>query len=131
MSPTGTFQLLCRLCRRRHNLHKQANVLAALPKSAHPAAIAAMREIYDAEDIDKAQIAITAFDFDYGAKYPKAVAEIVDDVEALLELYKYSSGALDSPVHHEPDRPSAPYVCEPRSPKAPAHGQPQSPWRKS
>ncbi|BCQ08882.1 hypothetical protein JMUB5695_02321 [Mycobacterium heckeshornense] len=28
--------------------HKQANVLAALPKSAHPGAIAAMREIYNA-----------------------------------------------------------------------------------
>jgi putative transposase len=50
--------------------HKQANVVAALPKSAHPGAVAAMREIYNAEDIDKAQIAIQAFEIDYGAKYP-------------------------------------------------------------
>ena len=35
--------------------HKHANVLAALPKSAHPGALAAMREIYNAEDIDKAK----------------------------------------------------------------------------
>jgi len=69
--------------------HKQANVLAALPKSAHPGALAAMRDIYNAEDIDKAQIAIKAFGIDYGAKYPKAVAKIVDDADVLLEFYKY------------------------------------------
>jgi hypothetical protein len=43
-------------------------VLAALPKSAQPDAVAAMREIYNAEDIDKAQIAIKAFEIDYGTK---------------------------------------------------------------
>jgi putative transposase len=69
--------------------HKQANVLAALPKSSHPGAIAAMREMYSAEDIDKAQVAIKAFEIDYGAKYPKAVAKIVDDADVLLEFYKY------------------------------------------
>ena len=69
--------------------HKQANVLAGLPKSAHPGAISAMREIYNAEDIDKAQAAINAFEVDYGAKYPKAVAKIVDDADVLLEFYKY------------------------------------------
>jgi transposase-like protein len=69
--------------------HKQANVLAALPKSAHPAAIAAMKEIYNAEDIDKAQVAVKAFEIDFGAKYPKAVAKIVDDLDTLLEFYRY------------------------------------------
>lgn len=69
--------------------HKQANVLAALPKSAHPGALAAMREIYNAEDIDHAQVAIKAFEVDYGAKYPKAVAKIVDDADVLLEFYRY------------------------------------------
>jgi putative transposase len=68
--------------------HKQANVLAALPKSAHPGAIAAMREIYNAEDIDKAQVAAKAVELDYGAKYPKAVAKITDDLDTLLEFYK-------------------------------------------
>lgn len=51
--------------------HKQANVLAGLPKSAHPAALAAIKEIYNAEDIDKAHLAIKALEVDYGAKYPK------------------------------------------------------------
>jgi putative transposase len=69
--------------------HKQANVLAALPKSAHPGALATMKEIYNAEDIDKAQVAIKAFELDYGAKYPKAVAKITDDMDVLLEFYKY------------------------------------------
>jgi putative transposase len=69
--------------------HKQANVLAALPKSAHPGAIAAMREIFNAEDIDRAQVAIKAFEVDYAAKYPKAVAKIVDDADVLLEFYRY------------------------------------------
>jgi transposase-like protein len=48
-----------------------------------------MKEIYNAEDIDKAQLAIKAFEIDYGAKYPKAVAKIVDDAEVLLEFYRY------------------------------------------
>jgi putative transposase len=69
--------------------HKQSNVLAALPKSAHPGALAALKDIYNTEDIDKAQVAIKAFEIDYGAKYPKAVAKIVDDADALLEFYKY------------------------------------------
>lgn len=69
--------------------HKQANVLAALPKSAHPGALAAMKDIYNAEDIDKAQLAIAAFARDYGAKYPKAVAKITDDADVLLEYYRY------------------------------------------
>ncbi|WP_280189423.1 MULTISPECIES: IS256 family transposase [Nocardia] len=69
--------------------HKSANILAALPKSAHPGAIAAMKDIYNAEDIDKAQLAVKAFETDYGKKYPKAVAKIVDDLDVLLEFYKY------------------------------------------
>jgi putative transposase len=69
--------------------HKQANILAALPKSAHPGALAAIKDIYNAEDIDKAQVAIKAFEIDYGAKYPKAVAKITGDTDVLLEFYKY------------------------------------------
>ncbi|MBV8350550.1 MAG: IS256 family transposase [Mycolicibacterium sp.] len=69
--------------------HKQANVLAALPTSAHPGALAAMREIFNADDIDRAQVAIKAFEVDYAAKYPKAVAKIVEDADVLLEFYRY------------------------------------------
>ena len=44
---------------------------------------------YNAEDADKARAAITAFERDYGAKFPKAVAKIVDDADVLLEFYHY------------------------------------------
>ena len=84
--------------------HKQANVLAALPKSAHPGALAALKEIYNAEDIDKARVAIKAFEIDYGAKYPKAVAKIVADADVLLEFYRYPAEHWIAPAHHQPDR---------------------------
>lgn len=48
-----------------------------------------MKEIYNAEDADKARAAITAFERDYGAKFPKAAAKIVDDADVLLEFYHY------------------------------------------
>ncbi len=69
--------------------HKSANVLAALPKSAHPGAIAAMKDIYMAEDIDRARPPAKAFEIDYGAKYPKAVAKITGDLDVLLEFFEY------------------------------------------
>ena len=59
-----------------------------------------MQEIYNAED-DRAmpQVAIKAFELDYGAKYPKAVAKIVDDIDVLLEFYsiRLSIGCICGP----------------------------------
>jgi len=69
--------------------HRMANVFACLPKSAHPGAKAALAEIYNAEDREHAVKAITAFEADYGAKWPKAVAKITDDLDVLLEFYNY------------------------------------------
>ena len=43
--------------------------------------------IYNAEAADKARAAFTAFERDYGAKFPKAAAKIVDDADVLLEFY--------------------------------------------
>jgi hypothetical protein len=64
-------------------------VLAALPKSAHPGAKAALAEIYNAEDRDHALKAIKAFEDLYGAKWTKAVAKITDHVDVLLAFYDY------------------------------------------
>jgi transposase-like protein len=69
--------------------HKIANVLAALPKSAHPGAKKALADIWNAEDRRHALDAVTAFDATYGAKFPKAVAKITDDVDVLLTFYDY------------------------------------------
>jgi transposase-like protein len=68
--------------------HKSANVLAALPKSAHPGA-KALAKMWGAEDKDHARAAVKAFDALYGAKFPKAVAKITDDVDELLAFYDY------------------------------------------
>jgi putative transposase len=69
--------------------HVSSNVLAALPKSAHPGAKAALAEIYNAEDRDHALNAVKAFEADYGAKWPKAVAKITERVDVLLAFYDY------------------------------------------
>ena len=70
-------------------VHKVANVLNALPKSAQPTARRMLAEIRDAEDRDHAVKAINAFAAEFGAKWPKAVAKIVDDVEPLLAFYDF------------------------------------------
>jgi transposase-like protein len=72
--------------------HKTANVLAALPKSAHPAAKKALAEIWGAEDKDRALAAVKAFEAAYGAKFPKAVAKITDGLDELLAFYGYPAG---------------------------------------
>ena len=69
--------------------HKISNVLAALPKSAHPGAKKVLSEIWNAEDKRHADDAVKAFQAAYGAKFPKAVAKITDDVEQLLAFYDY------------------------------------------
>ncbi|MBX6169740.1 MAG: IS256 family transposase [Thermobispora bispora] len=69
--------------------HKIANVLGALPKSAQSGAKKALAEIWNAEDKDHALAAVTAFQAAYGAKYPKAVAKVVDDVDELLAFYDF------------------------------------------
>ena len=70
-------------------VHKVANVLAALPKSAHRTARRMLAEIRDAEDRDRALRAVHAFAHHFGGKWPKAVAKIVDDIEALLAFYDF------------------------------------------
>ncbi|WP_187280883.1 transposase, partial [Microbispora sp. CSR-4] len=70
-------------------LHKTANVLDCLPKSAQPAAKAAIADIYNAEDKDQANKAIRTFERQYGAKFPKAVKKIVDDADVLLAFFDY------------------------------------------
>jgi putative transposase len=69
--------------------HKIGNVLSALPKSAQPGAKKALAEIYSAEDKEHARAAAKAFAAEYGAKWPKAVAKITDDLDVLLAFYDF------------------------------------------
>jgi len=70
-------------------VHKCANVLSALPKSVHPSARRALAEIRDAEDRSHAEAAIKSFANEFGAKWPKAVAKIVDDAEVLCTFFDF------------------------------------------
>lgn len=69
--------------------HKMANVLNCLPKSAQPDAKVALAEIYNAQDREHALKAVKMLEADYGAKWPKAVAKITDDLDVLLAFYDY------------------------------------------
>jgi transposase-like protein len=70
-------------------VHKTSNVLDSMPKSVHPRAKAAIREITEAEDKSYAEAAIEAFADEFGVKWPRAVSKIVEDKEALLSFYDY------------------------------------------
>ena len=70
-------------------VHKVANVLNALPKSAQPTARRMLAEIRDAEDRQHAEVAIDAFAGEFAVRWPKAVAKIVDDAEPLLAFYDF------------------------------------------
>jgi transposase-like protein len=70
-------------------VHKTANVLDALPKSAQPAAKNALAEIYNAEDKEQAAKAVQVFARQYGAKFPKAVEKVTKDEDVLLAFYDY------------------------------------------
>lgn len=70
-------------------VHKTANVFDAMPKSAQPGAKKAVQDIYNAEDKQHAQAAITTFAQLYGAKFPKAVKRITDDDAELLAFFDF------------------------------------------
>ena len=70
-------------------VHKVANVLGCLPKSVQAGARKALAEVRDAADRGHAEQAIQAFAHDYGVKWPKAVAKVVDDAEELLCFFDF------------------------------------------
>ena len=70
-------------------VHKVANVLDALPKSAQPTAKKMLAEIRDAEDRDHAVAAAQRFDAEFQARWPKAADKICDDLDRLLTFYDF------------------------------------------
>jgi putative transposase len=69
--------------------HKIGNVARGAAESVHAGAKKALGEIYNAEDREHAEKAALAFANDYGAKWPKATAKIIDDLDVLLAFYDY------------------------------------------
>jgi transposase-like protein len=70
-------------------VHKIANVLDAVPTSLQPKVKAALHTIMNAENQEAADAAIDQFEATYGAKYPKAVAKVLNDREVLLAHYDF------------------------------------------
>jgi transposase-like protein len=70
-------------------VHKTANILDSMPKSVHSRTKMAIKEITGAENKKEAEKAIEEFVSEFSAKWPKAVAKITDDREALLTFYDY------------------------------------------
>jgi transposase-like protein len=60
-----------------------------MPKSVHSRTKMAIKEITGAENKKEAEKAIEEFVSEFSAKWPKAVAKITDDREALLTFYDY------------------------------------------
>jgi transposase-like protein len=73
----------------RYWVHKTANVLNKLPKSQRPKAKAALQEIWMAASREEAHRAFDNFIVNHEAKYPKAVASLVKDRDALLAFYDF------------------------------------------
>lgn len=82
-------QVFPETCHQRCWVHKTANVLDALPKSAQSAAKRAIQEIYNAEDKDHAVQAVRAFERAYQVKYPKVVKRLTDDEDELLAFFDF------------------------------------------
>jgi len=111
--------------------HKSANVLAALPKSAHPGAKKALAEIWGAQDKTHALAVVKAFVDAYGTKFGKAVAKITDDLDELLAFYDYPAEHWVHLRTTNPSRPSPPYGTGPRSPVGRVRGRPVWRWHSS
>lgn len=114
-------------------VHKIANVLNALPKSVQPTARKMLAEIRDAEDRAHAEQAIEMFADEFGAKWPKAVGKISDDVEPLLTFFDFPAEhwihlKTTNPIESTFPRPCG---CERVSRRAPARGRPAWRWRSS
>lgn len=70
-------------------VHKTKNVLDSMPRSVHSRAKRAIKEITEAENKKEAESAIEEFAGEFGAKWPKAVAKITSEKDALLAFYDY------------------------------------------
>jgi len=112
--------------------HKTANVLAALPKSAHPGAKKALAEIWNAEDKTCARAAVKAFEAAYGAKFPKLSrrSPTMRRNCSPSTTTPQSTGSICGPPTRL-SRPSPPSGTGPRSPRARARGRPGWRWRSS
>lgn len=70
-------------------VHKTANVLNQLPKSAQPKAKQALHDIWQAETRENAEQAFDTFIQTYEPKYPKVAQCLLKDHEELMSFYDF------------------------------------------
>jgi putative transposase len=70
-------------------VHKTANVLDALPKRLQPRAKSLLHEMAEAPSRADARTALERFRGEFDAKYPKAVAKLDKDWDALTAFYSF------------------------------------------
>ena len=102
-------------------VHKTANVLNKLPKSAQPKAKLALHEIWMAETKKEAEAAFDLFAKTYQDKYPGVVQCLLKDQDELLVFYDFpaahwqsirTSNPIESTfatIRHRTKRPRAAY----------------------
>jgi len=84
--------------------HVSSNVLAALPKSAHPGAKAALAEIYNAEDRDHALKAVKAFEAGLRRQVAQGGCEDHRARRRAAGVLRLPVRALDPLAYHQSDR---------------------------
>jgi transposase-like protein len=83
-------------------VNKTANVLDCLPAPVQGGAKRAILEITNAENKEAAELAVDHSVDEYGARWPKAAAKIVDDRAELLAFYDFSA---EHRAHLRPSNP--------------------------
>lgn len=75
--------------RQRCVVHKERNVLSAIPKRERSAVTAELTGIWKAETKEEARVQLAAFKGKYHMRYPEAVRSLMEDEEHLLTFYAF------------------------------------------
>jgi putative transposase len=75
--------------RQRCLVHKQRNVMSAIPKREQQEVIAELKGIWQQEKKEDALVNLTAFQAKYRQRYPEAIRSLIEDEEHLLTFYAF------------------------------------------
>jgi putative transposase len=75
--------------RQRCLIHKQRNVMSAIPKREQQEVMADLKGIWTQEKKEDAFLNLAAFKAKYQKRYPEAVRSLIEDEEHLLTFYAF------------------------------------------
>ena len=75
--------------RQRCLVHKQRNILSAIPRRERGEVQAELIEIWKQQNKQEAMIQLTAFKAKYGKRYPEAVRSLAEEEEKTLTFYEF------------------------------------------